>query len=756
MKPSAKAPSAAHKVVEVDTPLIRVSTHSIWPDYSWRLDTTTPGQTNRMFWDFALPDGSRSTDSQHQVLLESFREVCWGMLEDGGWYGAALSPGSGPAMSAGSKELFCWMNYRGLRDFGELTEEAWAQYHSDLPTLLLNRLRFYDDKDALYGSVEWGEVEDAADEEGFNDDDATGDQENEIDETLNEEQAGDTATPLDEDDKITYNQVSTRIKLAYYIYAQRSRLEKRGLPCTDLVPFAGRKVNVVAGELAAHVIKRIPPLPDEIAQLLLKAALKWVDEYAPDVIRLQNTYLDAREEAIEKGLARSTINKYVRTAISGFSFNSEGSCDGSWRDQLTAFNTLIQDGRETIFRQVEALRYFIVRVRTAAVCILQYLVGLRGSEICGLTGGWNEEKGLPVCISRRLSSNGLMEMFYLQGVVSKGRPDPKETEWLLGCRPVGADYLPPPVRAVCTLEKLLAPWRILGGRSELVVHFVAGRGVAWNPKKITAFKITTLLRTFKSFVASEVNFNRLPFDSKRGEDLSIYIATGGRCITPSQGRKTFAAYVLDVRTSLLPAVRQHFKHYSDATTESAYYPADARQRRDVDDLIESETINFFVAAVQGEKLTGRMSDVIAEYFSREQFTGANDYAECVRRVTEVVTTHDLRIFFSDHGNCFIRAKPLESRCRAASGTVSWGATVPDFSSRNPGMCAACGCFAIDVTHLNFWAERHEHYAFMVRRAKRAGREREFAVHKARADQAEKVVAVLIEAWEAKRGSFYGN
>lgn len=748
MKQSRESSRATSKAQRTPTPRIQVSELSVWTDFVWKMVNRTPGQVNRVFWDFPLPDGSRSTDEQHWVLLESCREVCWGMFSHGGWYGGTISVGSSHHMTTGFKEIFCWMNYRGFSDFGELTEDIWKEYLSDLPTLLLNRKRFYDDEYNLYGSTEADDCDYQEDENSDaeeSDDDDTG----EFGEVLSAEQAQGTEPKLNEEDKITYGQVSARIKTAYFIYAQKSRLEARGLPYVDSEPFAGRKLKAVASELAVLVVKRTPPLPDDIAQPLLKAALKWVDDYSPDVIRLQTTYLEAREAAVNSGLARATINKRVRDAIANFSFNADGVDKEPWRERLEAFNVLVQDGQETIYRQVETLRYFIIRVRTAAICILQYMVGLRSNEICGLEGGWNDEEGLPSCVFRRYSSCGLMEHFYLRGFVSKGKPGPQKVEWLLGCRPVGATYLPPPVRAVCVLERLFSPWRTLGDQTELVVHFIAGRGVPWHSKSISAFKVTTLIRNFKKFVASEVDFARLPLESKRGEDLTIYKQTGGRCITARQGRKTFAAYVLDVRTSLIPAVRQHFKHYSDATTESAYYPPEARLRNDVDDLIESETINFFVSAIQGEKLAGRMSEVIAEFFSRERFAGVEDYAERVRRVADIVTTHDLRIFFSDHGNCFIRANPLASRCRAASGTVSWSATTPDFSTRNPGMCGGCSCFAIDVTHFRFWAERQEHYGLAVRKAKRAGREQEFAVHKARYDQAGKVVAMLTPLMKEK-------
>ncbi|QPS42847.1 hypothetical protein I6G56_14815 [Burkholderia humptydooensis] len=713
----------------------------MWTDFVWRFVNTTPGQKNNIFWDFLLPDGTRSTDKQNKVLLESFREVCWGMLQDGGWYGRTFSVGSAVRMNVGVKELFCWMNYNGLTDLGELTREHWKQYLADLPTLIMDRERFYEDAQSLSDSCENIESVEEADE--YDDTQDEDDEEaRDFDQVLKGQKVEDDELALDDDDEITYGRVNNRVQTAYLIYAQRARVHARGFPCCDLLPFSGRKLADVTGEIARYVIKRIPPLPDEISHPLLEAALAWVDLYSTDILALQTSYLDARTDALARGVSRAQATKLGREAIADFSFTARGPDGAPWREKLESFNVLIQDGHDTTYRRVETLRYFCNRVSSAATTVLQYMVGLRGNEICGLEAGWDEQEGLPSCVVRKYSSSGLLEMFFVRGLVSKGRPSPQNDDWLLGCRPAGATYLPPPVRALCVLEKLFAPWRKLGERTELIVSFSASRGVAWLPSSIGRFTVGALRRGFKNFVLSELDVSRLPLESKRGEDLTAYIQTKGRNILPSQGRKTFAAYILDARSSLLPAVRQHFKHYSEATTESAYYPTEARLRNEIEAVVSSETINFFVSVIQGKKLEGRMGDIIAKYFNEEQFTSASTFAELVDRVADVVTTHDLRIYFSEYGNCFIRANPLESRCRAASETIGWGATTPDFNIRNPGMCAGCGCFAIDSSHRIFWVKRYEHYSSMFKRALGAGHEHEFAVHKARADQAKKVLILL--------------
>ncbi|MBG1251053.1 hypothetical protein [Burkholderia pseudomallei] len=58
-----------------------ISSRSMWPDISWFLDSVNPGYPfYTICWHFELPDNSWSTDPQHFELLESFREVIWGMI----------------------------------------------------------------------------------------------------------------------------------------------------------------------------------------------------------------------------------------------------------------------------------------------------------------------------------------------------------------------------------------------------------------------------------------------------------------------------------------------------------------------------------------------------------------------------------------------------------------------------------------------------------------------------------------------------
>ena len=357
-------------------------------------------------------------------------------------------------------------------------------------------------------------------------------------------------------------------------------------------------------------------------------------------------------------------------------------------------------------------------------------------------GGWAEGNDLPDCVVRRYSKNGLIEIFFLKGVLSKGVSHPRDDEWLLGCRPVGSSYFPVPVRAVMLLELLYRPWRELGYNDDLIVNFAQKRGLPLAPESVSKITSGALLRGTKRFIFTEVDLSHLPDTNIHDEDLGIYRESKGLCIRTHQGRKTFAAYVLESRTSLLRAVSEHFKHMSVAQTEAAYFPAVSRLRGDAESMRFAQSVAFFVEAAQGKKVYGRMGEVVERYFGDKQWRQTKTLGELERKVTELVQVHDLRIFFSSHGNCLIKAKPLDSRCRAATNTVSWDTTTPDFSARSPGLCAGCGCFAMDSAHRPFWENRVDTMTLVVNAAGTAQQSREFRVHQLRLEQANNVLKIF--------------
>lgn len=262
------------------------------------------------------------------------------------------------------------------------------------------------------------------------------------------------------------------------------------------------------------------------------------------------------------------------------------------------------------------------------------------------------------------------------------------------------------------------------------------------PESVSKITSGALLRGTKRFIFSEVDLSHLPDNNVHDEDLGMYRDSRGLCIRTHQGRKTFAAYILEARTSLLRAVSEHFKHMNVAMTEGGYFPAVSRLRGDAEAMRFAQSVAFFTEAIQGKKVYGRMGEVIERYFGGKEWRDSKSLGELERKVAELVQVHDLRIFFSSHGNCLIRAKPLDSRCRAATDTVSWQATTPDYSARSPGLCAGCGCFAMDSAHRPFWENRVHSMTVVVNAVSTEQQSREFRVHQLRLEQATNVLKLF--------------
>lgn len=490
-------------------------------------------------------------------------------------------------------------------------------------------------------------------------------------------------------------------------------------------------------------MNRIPPLPDEVALPLLKEALSWIDFKAKDVLRLQTEFVTCRNDATAAGLSISGAVNRTNKILQNFQFSAAEGNDSPWREPLPELENVSHPAKEDMeYDTTQNLRNLVMRARDASVIALQYMVGLRASEICSAKGGWTVGNDLPDCIIRRYSKNGIVEMFFFKGILSKGVPHPREDEWLLGCRPVGSSWFPVPVRALMLLEKLYRPWRKLGSNGDLIVSFAQKKGLPLASESVSKITSGALLRGTKRFIFSEVDLSHLPDTNIHDEDLEVYRDSKGLCIRTHQGRKTFAAYILESKTSLLRPVSEHFKHMSVAITESAYFPAVSRLRGDAESMRFAQSVAFLVEAAQGKKVYGRMGEVVERYFGGKEWRESMSLREVEKKVTELVLVHDLRIFFSSHGNCLIKANPLNSRCRAATDTVSWDATTPDFSARSPGLCSGCGCFAMDSAHRPFWENRVHKMALVVNAASTHQQSREFRVHQVKLEQAKNVLKIF--------------
>lgn len=704
-----------------DRTLRRVSSISIWSDVIWYLETATPGRRERIGWSFLLPDGSRSTDPQHSRLLESFREAFWGMLSDGLWYGKTLHVGSSGPFAVGMRELFMWLVWRGHSTVAALNSEEQQMYLEDLPALIVDREGFYSSKStglAEY-SIDGGEY--AAKAPDDEDEGDAADEELELSESP--AAAADDEASSGSDDSISFHQAYIRLVTLYYLYAQGPVLVQAGLDQIPEEPFHGQRVGLHAGSVASHVAVITPPLPDEVALPLLGSVLKWLDHYSEDVLRLQDEYFQLKRNLVAQGYSEETIKKHLSKLLRSYEFRVDADSKLPWHPRL---------GRMA----AKQFRHLLLRLRDACVLALEYFVGMRVSEICSIKHRETGESGLPRCIEVKKSKSGLLNLFFVNGLLSKGQKVPVPEQWLLGCTPVGSKELPPAVRCIALLARLFEPWRESEKFDALVGAFTTPHSLPWNSGASNSLSLN-LLKGKRRFLSEWVNLSGLPNFGRSGENLGMYRDTRGACIRSHHGRKTFSAYILESRTSLLVAVSRHFKHLTTAITEASYFAPVTRLRQEAESARTAATVSYFVEVLEGRRIYGRMAELVYKYFGSSDWKEIRSKVELFAKVAEIVNVHGLQIYFSSHANCMIRANPLESRCRAADTDVSWLNDDPQFAARTPSMCAGCGCSLMDASHLPFWRARAA-ATFDDRPAV----SNEFRVQIFRRDQARKMVRVL--------------
>lgn len=233
-------------------------------------------------------------------------------------------------------------------------------------------------------------------------------------------------------------------------------------------------------------------------------------------------------------------------------------------------------------------------------------------------------------------------------------------------------------------------------------------GIAQVAESLSPTSNALFIRCMRVFIREEVDFVAMPDQGKMfGEDLTKFKRLKGGNIIPRHGRKTFVNFMLLTKFSRLEPVRMHLKHLTSVTTEDFYFSQGDRLRQSGFNDRAAATTSFITSILLGRKVEGRMAETIDAYFNRPEFTEAKSTGELYRRVEEVVLSSDLRVFFHDHGACFITARPHEAACRRADAPElkRWLFDEPNAAVRTPGLCAGCGCFLMDKSHLPFWIER---------------------------------------------------
>ena len=698
-----------------------VSSQSQWRDRSWQLDNETAGarrDASRIPWEITLPDGNRLTDPQWAPLLEAFKRLAWSLFTDkSGYYGRRLKPGGAAALATGIRYLARWMVRRNFLSFSELDNAA-----SEV---------FLDDIADEAAQADW--------------------RSSSIEAKVADRQKNEARVA----EGMTVSQVFRRTTIWLHLWSQAGVLRQAGVPTLPEPPFNGRRSKEVSRDIATRAVTLIPPLPDEVALPIMNAAHRMIGLPAEEIIRLHVLYAEGVKAAVNAGEKwRTRQNLRGVRAIKDFQFSVLPGEREPWHAPLKQvevadFWPAYSKGRRRPGRisGSQLLRSLVCSIRDACSIVIQSETGLRGSELCGLEPGINPESGLPTCVRIRRSHSGLNELFFVDGHLFKTVASPQKVEWLVGSRPVGSKEIPPPVRALEVLTRLLEPWRTMASRPKIAQSLFAHPATSSGMPGKSGIKVAIqdmILRGQRKFVFRYVDLSKLPDRNRRGEDLAVYREGRGLCLRTHQWRKTFARYICGTDSRMLPAVSRHFKHLTLAMTEEAYLGKNPALQDAYESNINQSTARILYENARGKPAqAGRMAKLIDEHRAELQALIANkDERDSLRAVQKWVEQNRLQIFFAPHGKCFIRLDPVGARCHEVGQTAHWLNEEPHYAFRHPSLCAGCSCFLVDKENEEFWLERYiDNYKAFFEGASQ-GKASDYRIARERADQAVAILQAL--------------
>ena len=497
-------------------------------------------------------------------------------------------------------------------------------------------------------------------------------------------------------------------------------------------PLRGASPYEMASEFGIVTSGWIPPVPDEVLHPLLEAAHRWINTYSDDIIHAQDVYLAAVDK-LGKAMPKNTPRSIIR-ALKAVSFDARGDLSTPWRPPIGA--SIMPYGstassRPSVTVELRNLHY---NLRNAATVALQAGTGIRVSEVAGITVDSRDDNGWPSCLEVRQSSSGLYDLYILKGRVFKGSPEEGGTdvEWILGVKPVRSDSVPFPVKAILVLDALFRPWRERFGTNALIVSLGSGRGFPVTAPESFDIRSKSIRDGQNDFLRSHVSLPGSYSDWR---------------LSTHQFRKSFAQDVVRIDDTLIPAVRDHFKHTSDFVLESAYLGTDPRLMGLINDVATREAARLIVGTLfEGQPLAGKMADLIKSRKKHflEVCSGARTNEGRMNLLTIALDLDDIRFFSSEHADCFFRAH-LASCHRDLLGKFDPNARRPLNAYRTPKNCDDCPNGVKSRAHLPFWRERLRKYQ-EIEVANRAANEHRLAAQAAaNVRQAERVLRQLEEA-----------
>jgi hypothetical protein len=449
--------------------------------------------------------------------------------------------------------------------------------------------------------------------------------------------------------------------------------------------------------VGAKEVESIPSVPEDVFKPTLKAALLWVDNFSNDILRLQKV----EREAFEHSRQWHSHNylDYVNRRLVGFKFSAVGPSNHEWRSSVSSWQEVaVRDESGTrISRKgpIWVLRRLISSTVAACSILIQALIGIRASELLGLEALPLNSNGWPACLELKISQDGMHEVFFVKGPITKGKRNGETImgEWVAGIRPFGTAVLPPAVRAILLLSKLLKDWRELGEITSLFSHATScGGGMARTSRSVARMSLRVLTKHQNLFVSDHVN---------------VPEKFTGWHITTHQWRKKFAQDIVRCDPNAIAAVRDHFKHMSYWVLETAYLGHDLKLLEAVNSVALRDAASELVDMLDDETpFAGKAPEIVrAEAVElRRIVTSQTNRAKKIEATIEVLKSEDLRAWQCEFGVCLFRCETAKCHFRA-NGSFDLNATRPLITERHVDLCGSCANLSISARHADFWRRR---------------------------------------------------
>lgn len=373
------------------------------------------------------------------------------------------------------------------------------------------------------------------------------------------------------------------------------------------------------------------------------------------------------------------------------------------------------------------VRQLVIAMQSAAIIAIQATTGMRIGEVSGISSGLDPDSMLPKSIEIRESASGIGEVFILKSRTSKTEETPRIVEWTIGYRIKESKELPPAVQAMMIVEKLMDPWRRLLGSESLFIHFSDSLGLPTKSGGVSAAMSTRMRDNVRDFIEEWVDLTQLPDNSARPtaeNELVPYRDSHGRNFNTHQLRKLFANFTYRVNGRLLPILQIHFHHVSIGMTDDAYIMNDPSLHRERDDIRHQQAALMVLDVARGAlPLAGRFGEKFGELVSTKfkDKIGSSDRSEAYEAAFTYVEEEGLnRMFFEPYGFC-AAVSASEMACHLKAGTTDearWQhVRTPNYSAREPSLCAGCGSFMVAKWHLPYWEERYISHAAALQLSK---------------------------------------